>query len=112
MSPAFREIFEGNVSRFPTTDLKVIGVGSAILLAVVVYKETLGTQAAFPPLGGLLSWLTNVGFIAIALFMIGASLYLLVKLVGYVREELAPRTASEPESAIQESELSSDRKTD
>lgn len=111
VSPAFREIFEGRVSRFPNTDLKIIGVASLVLLAVVVYKETFGSQAAFPPLSGPLSWLTDVGFVAISLFMIGASFYLLTKLIRYIREEVAPQAASEPESATQGTDPAEEKTT-
>lgn len=95
MSPEFREVFEGRTSSTPKADLVVMGVLWGVLALIGVYKATVGSGSSFPPLSGLGGLLTNAFYIFVAVFVFGASVYMVVRLLGYIREEVA----SEPPSA-------------
>ena len=88
-SPEFREIFEGRTPGTPKTDLKVIGVLWGVLALFGVYRATVGSGSAFPPLGGPAGFLTDAFFVFVAVFVFGVSVYMVVRLFGYVREEVA-----------------------
>ncbi|MDQ4106010.1 MAG: hypothetical protein M3157_02395 [Actinomycetota bacterium] len=52
---------------------------------------TIGSETAFPPLGnGLAGILTDTFYVAVAVFVFGVSVYMVVRLFGYIREEVAP----------------------
>lgn len=90
-SPEFREIFAGRIAhRTPSTDLKVMGALWALVVLLGVYENTLGSESAFPPLGdGLSGFLTDAFYIVVVLGLFGVSVYILARLLGYIREEVA-----------------------
>ncbi|MGF1473023.1 MAG: sodium:solute symporter [Rubrobacteraceae bacterium] len=99
-SPEFQEIFEGRTPGVPNTDLKVMGTLWLVLILLTAYKTTVGSDTAFPPLGsGLGGFLTDAFYMFVAVAVFGASVYMVVRLYGYIREEVAPEA---PEGASSE----------
>ncbi len=94
MTPEFRRVFEGDTPRIPNTDIKVMGALWLFLALLAVYKNTLGAGTAFPPLGdGVGGFLTDAFYVTVAVFVFGVSVYMVVRLFGYIREEVAPEGA-------------------
>ena len=90
-SPEFREVFAGRVQRTPNTDLKVMGALWTLLVLLGVYENTIGSGTAFPPLGdGLGGFLTDAFFLVVVVGLLGVSVYILARLLGYIRREVAP----------------------
>lgn len=90
-SPEFREVFAGGTQRTPNTDLKVMGTLWALLMLLGVYENTVGSETAFPPLGnGLGGFLTDAFYLTVVLGLLGVSVYILARLLGYIRREVAP----------------------
>ncbi len=79
------------MQRTPNTDLKVMGALWALLVLLGVYENTIGAESAFPPLGdGLGGFLTDAFFLIVVVGLLGVSVYILARLLGYIRREVAP----------------------
>lgn len=93
MGEGFRAIFEGRTPKVPTTDVKVLGgLWLALLILGVGWQTLVGRASVFPPLSGPLAWLTDAYFLVTSAVVLVASAYMLVKLIGYVRREVAPES--------------------
>ncbi len=102
MTPEFRRVFEGETPRIPNTDIKVMGVLWLLLILLGVYKTTIGSETAFPPVGGGIGgFLTDAFYVTVAVFVFGVSVYMLVRLFGYIREEVAPEAPASEEAESQ-----------
>ncbi|MGE5703405.1 MAG: sodium:solute symporter family protein [Clostridia bacterium] len=87
MSVAFREIFEGKRAKVSNKDLVFLGSLWAVLFGLVIYHKVTGSTASFPPLSGPFAWMTDTFFILSSLGVSITAIWIIVKVVKFIREE-------------------------
>lgn len=66
----------------------------ALLILGVGWQALVGRASVFPPLSGPLARLTDAYFLVTSVVVLVASAYMLVKLIGYIRGEVAPESGT------------------
>ncbi|MFD1038970.1 sodium:solute symporter [Virgibacillus byunsanensis] len=89
MSSDFQKIFSGEKAiKKSKTDIKILSCLWAVLIIIGVFMNTVG-ESAFPPLAGPLAFLTDAYFLITSIVVLIVSVFMIIKLVGYIRNEVS-----------------------
>ncbi|MTW84402.1 sodium/solute symporter [Virgibacillus dakarensis] len=100
LSPKFRSVFERNSPKVMLSNRGLIGVCVMWLVLFIPwgYMKLSGTHSAFPFLGGSFSWFTDIFFLVAAFLVFGLSIYLMTRLVKFLRRSNYDKVTEEVEN--------------